>query len=101
MITWVAMLVLAAGVYGQRLLGMVAIETSRLPSRWHAVLGAVPLAIIAAVIALQTATEAGSLETDARLAGPAAAACCAWRRLPLAVVVVGAAGVTAAVRAAS
>ncbi len=100
MIGWVAMLVLAVGVYGQRLLGMVAVETSRLSARWHAVLGAVPLAIIAAVIALQAATSGGSLTADARLGGLAAAGLCAWRRLPLAVVVIAAAAVTAGLRAA-
>ena len=99
MISWTTMLLLAVGVYGQRLLGMVAIDTSRLPPRLHNVLGAVPLAIIAAVVALQTATSAGSLVFDARAFGLGAAAICAWRRLPLAVVVVVAAAVTGAVRA--
>lgn len=98
MITWVAMLVLAAGVYGQRLLGMVAVDASGPPSRWREVLDFVPLAIIAAVIALQTATSGGALEVDARMAGVAAAGFCAWRRLPLAVIVVVAAGVTAGLR---
>ena len=99
MIGWAAMLVLGAGVYGQRLIGMLAVDTSRLPARWNAVIERVPLAIIAAVIALQTGTSGGSLELDARVAGVAAAALCAWRRLPLAVIVVVAAGVTAALRA--
>lgn len=100
MIGWLAMLVLGAGVYGQRLVGMVAVDTSRLPVRWNVVIGRVPLAIIAAVIALQTGTAGGSLELDARVVGVAAAAVCAWRRLPLAVIVVVAAGVTAVLRAA-
>lgn len=103
MITWGIMLVLAAGVYGQRLLGMVAVEPSSASTRWREVfdkvLEAVPLAIIAAVIALQSATGGGSLEVDARLVGVAAAGVCVWRRLPLAVVVVVAASVTALVRA--
>lgn len=98
MISWVAMIVLAAGVYGQRLAGMVVAEPSAGPSRWRDVLDVVPLAIITAVIALQTATSAGSLELDARLVGVAAAGLCVWRRLPLAVVVVVAAAVTALVR---
>jgi branched-subunit amino acid transport protein len=101
MIGWAAMLVLGAGVYGQRLLGLVAIDTSRLPRRWHAVVERVPLAIIAAVVALQTATTGGSLELDARVAGVAAAGVCAWRRLPLVVIVVVAAGVTALLRGAT
>ncbi len=99
MIGWVAMLVLGAGVYGQRLVGMAALDTARLPSRWQAVVERVPLAIIAAVVALQTATSGGSLELDARVVGVAAAGVCAWRRLPLVVIVVVAAGATAALRA--
>lgn len=101
MIGWVAMLVLGAGVYGQRLLGMVAIDTTRMPARWQAVVERIPLAIIAAVVALQTGTAAGSLELDARIVGVAAAGVCAWRRLPLVVIVVVAAGVTAGLRAVS
>lgn len=98
MITWTAMLVLAAGVYGQRLLGMTAANASDTLTRWRPVLDAIPLAIIVAVIALQTASSAGSLEFDARLIGVGAAGLCIWRRMPLAVVVVVAAGVTALVR---
>ncbi|MEO1061449.1 MAG: AzlD domain-containing protein [Actinomycetota bacterium] len=93
------MLVLGAGVYGQRLVGMLALDPSRMPARWNVVVERIPLAIIAAVIALQTGTTGGSLELDARAAGVAAAAVCAWRRLPLAIIVVVAAGVTAVLRA--
>ena len=99
MIGWVAMFVLGAGVYTQRLVGMAAVDTARMPARWQAVVGRVPLAIIAAVIALQAGTASGSLELDARIVGVAAAGVCAWRRLPLVVIVVVAAGVTAALRA--
>lgn len=98
MITWTAMVILAAGVYGQRLLGMTAANASGIVTRWRPVLDAIPLAIIVAVIALQAASSAGSLGLDARLVGVAAAGLCIWRRLPLAVVVVVAAAVTALVR---
>ena len=101
MISWVAMFVLGAGVYGQRLLGMVAVDTARMPVRWQAVLERVPLAIIAAVVALQTGTTGGALDLDARVVGVAAAGVCAWRRLPLVVIVLVAAGVTAVIRAVS
>ncbi|MEM9034528.1 MAG: AzlD domain-containing protein [Actinomycetota bacterium] len=97
--TWLNSLVLAIGVYAQRLVGGVAIDADRLSPRWTAVLGAVPLAIIAAVVALQTTTTAGSIELDARVYGMGAAALCAWRKLPLFVVVIVAAAVTATVRA--
>ncbi len=101
MITWGVMLVLAAGVYGQRLAGYVVADGARELARWRHLLDAVPLAIIAAVIALQVMTSAGSLEFDARLAGLAAAGLCLWRRLPLAVVVFVAAAVTALLRLAT
>ncbi|MEM7339923.1 MAG: AzlD domain-containing protein [Actinomycetota bacterium] len=101
MITWVTMLVLAAGVFGQRLAGMVAVQPDALPDRWRAALDAIPLAIIAAVIALQTLSTAGSLTVDARAIGVAAAGVCLWLRLPLAIVVVVAAATTALVRLAA
>ncbi|MEM8922037.1 MAG: AzlD domain-containing protein [Actinomycetota bacterium] len=99
MIGGLTMVALAVGVYGQRLAGMVAARFVEPDGRWQAVLAAVPLAIIAAVVALQVATSGGSPALDARLAGLAAAALCAWRRLPLAVVVLAAAATTALVRA--
>jgi len=98
-LTWTVVGLLAIGVYGQRVIGATALDTDRLPRRWHAVLTALPLAIIAAVIALQTLTSQRTLTVDARLAGVAVAGLCAWRRLPLLVTVLAAAATTAAVRA--
>ncbi len=99
MLTWTAVGLLAIGVYGQRAIGATAIDTARLDPRWQRVLTALPLAIISAVIALQSVTSSRSLELDARLAGIAVAAACAWRRLPLLVTVLAAAATTAAIRA--
>lgn len=104
MITWTVLVVLAAGVFGQRLLGLSLVSLvgdSARWQRWHDVLDALPLAIIAAVVALQTSTSAGSIVIDARSAGLAAATLCLWRRLPLAVVVAVAAATTALVRLAA
>lgn len=60
--------------------------------------GLVPLSIVAAVVAVQTFTTRHSLVLDARVAGVAAACVASWRRLPMVVVVVVAALVTAGIR---
>jgi len=99
MLTWTAVGLLAIGVYGQRAIGATAVDTARLDPRWQRVLTALPLAIISAVIALQSVTTDRGIVIDARLAGIAVAALCAWRRLPLLVTVLAAAATTAAMRA--
>ncbi|MFT7648312.1 MAG: branched-subunit amino acid transport protein [Candidatus Poriferisodalaceae bacterium] len=101
MLTWGVVLALTIGVYGQRALGAVAVDTNRFTPRWRRALDMLPLTIIAAVIALSTFTTSGQLTLDARVAGVGAAAVCAWRRLPMLVTVVAAAAVTAAVRTLS
>lgn len=99
MLTWSVVALLAVGVYGQRAIGATVIDTDRLDRRWQRVVAALPLAIIAAVIALQTFTTDRTLALDARAAGLIIAALCGWRRLPLLVTVLAAAGTTAALRA--
>lgn len=99
MLTWSVVALLAIGVYGQRMIGATAVDTRRLDQRWQRVLTALPLAIIAAVVALQTFTTDRSLTVDARVVGLMVAAGCAWRRLPLLVTVLAAAATTAGIRA--
>lgn len=99
MITWWAMLAMAAGVYAQRLVGMFLLDTEKLGERGQSVVSALPLAIIAGVVALQTFSEAGDLTLDPRIAGLGVAVLCAWRRLPLAATVIAAAATTAVLRA--
>ena len=101
MLSWGVVLGIAAGVYGQRVLGMAVLDLDRLDLRWRRVLGFMPLAILCAVTALQTFTRAGELTFDARILGVGAALVCAWRRLPMFVTVIAGAAVTAAVRALS
>jgi branched-subunit amino acid transport protein len=98
-LTWSVVGLLAIGVYGQRAIGAIAIDTARLDRRWQRVISSLPLAIIAAVVALQTVTSDRSFVIDARLAGIVVAALCAWRRLPLLVTVLAAAATTAVLRA--
>ncbi len=98
MLTWFVVGALAVGVYGQRALGALVIDTGRVNERWRAVLQHVPLAIIAAVVVLQTFTSSREIELDARAVGVGAAALCAWRKLPMLITVLVAAIVTAGMR---
>ncbi len=100
MLTWSVVLALAFGVYAQRAIGAVLIDTERVSDGLARVLSALPLAIITAVVALATFSTDGQLELDARAWGVAAAAVSAWRRLPMFATVIIAAAVTASIRAA-
>lgn len=99
MLTWTVVIALALGVYGQRAAGALFLRADKLPEAAKRVLDKLPLAIIAAVVALTTVTAGGKLTLDARLAGVAVAGLCAWRKLPMLVAVVAAAATTALVRA--
>lgn len=99
MLSLTVVIALAIGVYGQRAIGAVFLKTEKLPESARRVLDKLPLAVIAAVVALTTVTAGGQLTVDARLAGVAAAGLCAWRKLPMMVAVVAAAVTTALVRA--
>jgi uncharacterized membrane protein len=98
MLSWSVVIALALGVYAQRAVGAVLIDTDKVGDKTQRVLGALPLAIIAAVVALATLSSNGELEFDARALGVLAAAVCAWRRLPMFVIVIVAAAVTALLR---
>lgn len=98
--TWAIVFVLAAGVWGQRFLGMYlgGPVLSRFPTL--AKLAAlIPAAVVTAVVLQLTVASGESLTIDARMAGMGAAGLLVWRRAPFVVVVGAAAVVTAAVRA--
>ena len=99
MLTWGVVVALAIGVYGQRLLGTMALDPARLGERGQAVVNHIPIAILSAVIALQTFSSAGDLTLDARVFGVGTAVVLASRRAPMFITVVAAAAVTAVVRA--
>jgi uncharacterized membrane protein len=99
MLTWIVVIALAIGVYGQRIAGALLVDAERLAPRWRRVLDALPLAIISAVIA--TISDDGELTLDARLAGVGVAVLCASRKLPMFITVVAAAATTATIRAVS
>ena len=96
--TWQVVLALTIGIYALRLLGMFGLG-DRVTGRAARVVNLLPITVIVAVIALQTFTADRSLTVDTHAAGIAVAALCAWRRLPLLVTVLAAAGTTAALRA--
>jgi branched-subunit amino acid transport protein len=97
---WVAVLVMAAGCYLLKLAGVVMPrEVLRNPQvRRFAEL--VPIALLAALVAVQTFGAGQSLSLDpARLAGLGAAVAALVLRAPFLVVIVAAAGTAAALRA--
>ena len=99
--TWTLILVLAAGAYFFKVLGLVVIGDRTLPPVLERCLGLIPAALIAALVVKDTFSVGQDLLLDARAAGVGAAAIAAWRKAPLILVIVIGAGVTAAVRAIS
>lgn len=97
--TWVAVLAAAAVCFGTKLLG------HRLPARWledprvARVAGLVTVALLAALVAVQTFTSGRDVTVDARLVALAVAAVALALRAPFVVVVVLAAVVAAVLRA--
>ena len=58
-----------------------------------------PISVVAAVFAVQTVTSGDEIVIDARILGVGAASFAVWRKAPMVIVVLVAAGVTAAARA--
>ncbi|WP_327288388.1 AzlD domain-containing protein [Streptomyces sp. NBC_01198] len=100
--TWTAILLTAAGCYAVKLLGLsvpAGLLERPLVKRLAAL---VPIALLAALTALQTfGTDQLRLTVDARAAGLAAALVAVLLRAPFLVVIAAAVVVTAAVRALS
>jgi branched-subunit amino acid transport protein len=90
---------LAAGAYAFKVLGLVVIGDRDVPAVVARCLALIPAALFAALVVKDTFSVGQELQLDARAAGVAAAVVAAWRRLPIALVIVIAAAVTAAVRA--
>ncbi len=98
--TWAVVGLLAAGVWGQRLLGMFvgAGIVGRRPTLAR-LATLIPAAVVMAVIVQLTVGDGRSLTIDARLAGMGVAAILVWKRAPFVAVVVAAAATTACLRA--
>lgn len=95
------MFAVAGTAYFFKVLGLVVIGHRTLPAGLNRCLALIPAALLAALVVHDTFGDGKALVIDARAAGVAAAAVAAWRRLPLVVVIVVGAGVTALVRAAA
>ena len=95
---WLAILVAAAGCYALKLAGL------SLPTRVLAhplvarVADLIPVALLAALVAVQVWAEGRSLTLDARTAGLGFAVAALLLRAPFLVVVIGAAATAALVR---
>ncbi len=97
--TWTLVLLLAAGAYAFKALGLLVIGDRPLPAVVDRCLALIPPAMLAALVVANTFGAGQALVLDARAAGVAAAAVAAWRRAPFLVVIVLGAAVTALVRA--
>ena len=95
---WAAVLGTALGCYLWKLLGLSVPERWLRAPRVERVAAALPVALLAALVAVQAVAEGQGLVVDARLAGLAAGAVAVALRAPFLVVVAVAAGVAAALR---
>ena len=97
--SWTAILVLGAGCYLLKVLGVVILGGRELPAVVNRCVALLPAALLPALIAVQTLTVDDRWVLDARAAGVGAAAVAAWRKAPFPAVIVIGAVVTAVVRA--
>lgn len=99
--TWVAVLVTAAGCYGLKVAGLTVPSRLLASPRVRRFAELVPVALLAALATVQSATSGHAIDLDpARLAGVGAALAALLLRAPFLVVIVVAAGTAAALRAA-
>ena len=98
---WPAVLVACGGCYILKLAGMSLPERVLADRRVRRIGALLPVALLSALVATQTFATGQDLTLDARAAGLAVAAAAVLLRAPFLVVVVGAAGATAVVRAVS
>lgn len=97
--SWTAILVLAAGAYACKAVGVLVLGPRATSRRALRAVALLPAALLAALVVVQTFGADRRLTLDARAAGVAVASVLAWRRAPFVVVVVAGAAVTAALRA--
>ena len=93
------MLLLAAGAYACKVIGLVVVGARRLPPMVDRCLALIPAALITALVVKDTFSTGNDLVLDARAVGVGMAVVAAWRRAPLVVVIVLGSAATALVRA--
>lgn len=94
----VVVAVLALGTYAIRLAGVVLADRVALPEPLRRLLPLAAVALLAALAATAALTDAGRFTGVARPAGVLVGVILAWRRMPFAVVVIGAAAIAAGLR---
>ena len=97
--SWSLLVGLAVTAYGFKVLGLVVLGRHELRGRAEVMVELMPVALLSALVALQTFGDGRSLTIDARVVGLAAAGLAVWRRAPFVVVIVAAAVATALARA--
>ncbi len=99
--TWIAVLLTAAGCYALKLAGLTVPERLLSNPRLKRFTELVPVALLAALVAVQAVTRGQTLVLDpARLAGLAAAVAALLLKAPFLVVIIVAAGTAAVLRLA-
>ena len=96
---WTAVLLGCAACYALKLAGLAVPARLLAAPRITAVSAALPVALLAGLIAVQTFGDGKHLVLDVRIAGLAAALAAAALRAPFLLVVVAGAGTTALLRA--
>ena len=96
--TWPAILLAAAGCYLLKLAGLSIPRRVLDTPRVERVADRIPIALLAALIAVSTLTDGSELVLDERVAGLAAAGVAVFLRAPFLLVVAGACVTTAALR---
>ncbi len=99
--SWTTVLAIAAGSFFFKAAGMFGLGRYMTRPGIRALGVLLPPALLAALVGVQTFTTGTSLILDARAAGVIVGGLAVWRKAPFWLVVVLAAGVTAAVRAAT
>lgn len=96
--SWMAIVVLAAGAYGLKLLGVTVLGEGETAARLRPITALVPAALFTGLV-VALSFDPGGAVTPSRLAGVAVAGLAAWRKAPFIVVVLAAMATTALVRA--
>jgi branched-subunit amino acid transport protein len=96
---WLTIAAIAAGTIAIKAVGPIALGGRELPLRLAGVVALLAPSLLAALVVVDTFAEDSALTVDARAAGLLAAAGALAARLPLLVVVLLAAAVTAGLRA--
>ena len=95
---WLAIILATLGCFIAKVVGHSVPESVLDRPLVRAISDALPIALLSALVAVQTFAGPGGLVLDARAAGVAAAAVALWLRAPFLVVVLVAAAVAGAMR---